>query len=181
MIVFSEDKNFALNNNNVLYYATSRPTASGMCDLVAYIGAGESVQLARGTKEELQAIIKDIAIADKNGQEAYTVAVSDMKGAESEEALKNDTRYTLPVNGGELIIDPARDADYPGVYVSFRPQGQSYDYTLALLESPYDDGDATDPERNSVRFHLWENPKTDDSTYASHVKLSAYDSEEAVC
>ena len=181
MIVFSEDKSFALNNNNVLYYATSRPTANGVCDLTAYIGAGESVQLARGLKEELQAIIKDIAIADRNGQETYTIAVSDTKGTEAEELLKKNTKYTLPVNGGELIVAPASDPDYPGVYVDFRPQGQNYGYSLALIESPYDGGDKTDPKRNSICFHLWENPESDDSTYTSSTKLSAYDSEEAVC
>ena len=48
---------------------------------------------------------------------------------------------------GIIIVDVASDSDYPGVWLSFRENGEEYERTVALFE-------AESPER--VALKVWE-------------------------
>lgn len=79
----------------------------------------------------------------------------------------NEERLVAETPEGRIIAYKSDDPDYPGIYVSFQPKGEDYEFDLMLANVDL-------RVKNRIRVMLWEDEHNEKATRFSEVRTSEY-------
>ena len=82
-------------------------------------------------------------------------------------------RNEIPVADGVLIVESDYDADYPGMFVSFRPKGSIHEYQVVNIENVPSNSATSETPAKTVIVRVWGDTNNDD--YTSRVDIPVAD------
>ena len=81
-------------------------------------------------------------------------------------------KFEVPVADGVLVIEAEYDADYPGIFVSFRPNGKTEEYQVANIENVPESSATPETPAKTVIVRVWGDPKNEDYTTRVNIPVN---------